>query len=173
MGLGKTLQTICMLATDHFTRIQNQNEPCPTLIVCPATLCFHWSSEIKKFISDQSLIPFVYNGTVIQRTPLKKQLLSTNLTKLQNFAIITSYEIVRSDIEMFKNFHWNYLVLDEGHAIRNAKAKTTVAIKSLKAQHRLILSGTPIQNSVLELWSLFDFLMPGFLGTCLVKLFQN
>ena len=168
MGLGKTLQTICMLATDHYQRVQSPQDPCPSLIICPATLCFHWSSEIKKFVGDKSLIPFVYNGSVMQRTPLKKQLMTTrefHPRKLQNVAVITSYEIVRSDAELFKNFHWNYLVLDEGHAIRNAKAKTTIAIKSLRAQHRLILSGTPIQNSVLELWSLFDFLMPGFLGS--------
>ena len=106
MGLGKTLQTICMLATDHFQRAQNHVAPCPSLIVCPATLCFHWSSEIKKFIKDKSLIPFVYNGSVIQRTPLKKHLTSTSLNKLQNVAVITSYEIVRSDVEMFKNFHY-------------------------------------------------------------------
>ena len=165
MGLGKTLQTICMMATDHFQRLESNQDPCPSLIICPATLCFHWSSEIKKFVQDKSLVPFVYNGSVVQRTPLKKHLTTTNQRKLHNVAVITSYEIVRSDVEMFKKFHWNYLVLDEGHAIRNAKAKTTVAIKSLRAQHRLILSGTPIQNSVLELWSLFDFLMPGFLGS--------
>ena len=82
-----------------------------------------------------------------------------------NLAVITSYEIARSDSDLFKGLHWNYLVLDEGHAIRNARTKTTLAIKSLRSNHRLILSGTPIQNSVLELWSLFDFLMPGFLGT--------
>merc|ERR1712061_695259 len=88
-----------------------------------------------------------------------------NITISCNLAVITSYEIIRSDVDLFRLCHWNYLVLDEGHAIRNAKTKTTLAIKSLQAHHRLILSGTPIQNSVLELWSLFDFLMPGFLGT--------
>ena len=61
--------------------------------------------------------------------------------------------------------NWNYMVLDEGHIIKNSKSKTTKAIKAINASHRLILSGTPIQNSVLDLWSLFDFLMPGFLGS--------
>merc|ERR1712223_835646 len=138
---------------------------CPSLIVCPATLCLHWNSEIKKFVND--LTPFVYNGNQAQRSLLKRQLLHKlqTMTKQCNLAIVTSYEVVRSDLELFKAYHWNYLVLDEGHAIRNAKTKTTIAIKSLQADHRLILSGTPIQNSVLELWSLFDFLMPGFLGS--------
>ena len=79
--------------------------------------------------------------------------------------IISSYDVVRNDLDFFVDRHWNYLVLDEGHVIKNGKTKTTIAIKQLKSLHRLILSGTPIQNSVLELWSLFDFLMPGFLGT--------
>jgi TATA-binding protein-associated factor len=84
---------------------------------------------------------------------------------LKHDVIITSYDIVRNDVEALKAFDWNYCVLDEGHIIKNPKAKLTQAIKSLRTMKRLILSGTPIQNNVLELWSLFDFLMPGFLGT--------
>lgn len=84
---------------------------------------------------------------------------------LKHDVIITSYDIIRNDVEMLKTIDWNYCVLDEGHIIKNPKAKLTQAIKSLKTMKRLILSGTPIQNNVLELWSLFDFLMPGFLGT--------
>lgn len=79
--------------------------------------------------------------------------------------IVASYDIVRKDIDFFCNIKWNYVVLDEGHIIKNGKTRTSMAIKKLVANHRLILSGTPIQNNVLELWSLFDFLMPGFLGT--------
>lgn len=78
---------------------------------------------------------------------------------------IVSYDIVRNDIDFFSNIKFNYCVLDECHIIKNGKTKVNQAIKQLKANHRLVLSGTPIQNNVLELWSLFDFLMPGFLGT--------
>ena len=92
------------------------------------------------------------------RSPVRKL-----VRKFDNFVLISSYEVVRNDLAFFSEFHWNYLILDEGHSIRNAKAKTTLAVKTLRANHRLILSGTPIQNSVLELWSLFDFLMPGFI----------
>lgn len=147
LGLGKTLQTICMISMDHWQRMHDAKKPaCPSLIVCPATLCLHWNSEIKKFVND--LTPFVYNGNQAQRSLLKRQLLYKlqTMTKQCNLAIVTSYEVVRSDLELFKAYHWNYLVLDEGHAIRNAKTKTTIAIKSLQADHRLILSGTPIQN---------------------------
>ncbi|CAK0788009.1 hypothetical protein CVIRNUC_011231 [Coccomyxa viridis] len=79
--------------------------------------------------------------------------------------LVMSYETVRADIEWIAQRQWLYCVLDEGHIIRNPKAKVTQAVKRINAQHRLILSGTPIQNNVLELWALFDFLMPGFLGT--------
>ena len=79
--------------------------------------------------------------------------------------IITSYETLRNDIVHFGKLNYNYCILDEGHIIKNTKTKLAKSIKSVRALKRLILSGTPIQNNVLELWSLFDFLMPGFLGT--------
>ena len=79
--------------------------------------------------------------------------------------IITSYEIVRGDIEFLGSIKWNYLFLDEGHVIKNTKTKTAMAIRQLVASHRVILTGTPIQNGVNELWALFDFLMPGYLGS--------
>jgi TATA-binding protein-associated factor len=143
---------------------------CPSLVICPATLCHHWSSEVEKFVPNKKdLTPFVYNGSMAQRMALKKSLLHEMALAQQaangNLVVVTSYDIVRSDVDFFNQYQWTYLVLDEGHAIRNAKTKTTLAIKSVRANHRLILSGTPIQNSVIELWSLFDFLMPGFLGT--------
>ena len=79
--------------------------------------------------------------------------------------IITSYEIVRGDVEFLGSIKWNYLFLDEGHVIKNTKTKTAMAIRQLVAAHRVILTGTPIQNGVNELWALFDFLMPGYLGS--------
>ncbi|KAF2975246.1 hypothetical protein EK904_009119 [Melospiza melodia maxima] len=79
--------------------------------------------------------------------------------------IVASYDVVRNDIDFFRNIKFNYCILDEGHVIKNGKTKLSKAVKQLTANYRIILSGTPIQNNVLELWSLFDFLMPGFLGT--------
>ena len=78
---------------------------------------------------------------------------------------MASYDVVRNDIDFFGKKKWNYCILDEGHVIKNSKTKLFKAMKQLQVNHRVILSGTPIQNNVLELWSLFDFLMPGYLGT--------
>lgn len=79
--------------------------------------------------------------------------------------MVTSYDILRNDIDNLGLRDWNYCILDEGHIIKNGKTKLTKAVKTVRAMKRLVLSGTPIQNSVLELWSIFDFLMPGFLGS--------
>lgn len=114
--------------------------------------------EVEKFLSKKYLKPLQYNGTPIEREKLRMKFKRYNL-------IVASYDIVRKDINFFGAIKWNYVILDEGHVIKNGKTRTSMAIKTLIANHRLILSGTPIQNNVLELWSLFDFLMPGFLGT--------
>ncbi|KAL8828061.1 MAG: hypothetical protein Q9170_006762 [Blastenia crenularia] len=163
MGLGKTLQTLCIVASDHHMRAEEfakTKHPdlrrLPSLIVCPPTLSGHWQQEIATYAPFLSCLAFV--GPAWDRTRLRDQLGTTDI-------VITSYEVCRNDIEVLAPFNWNYCVLDEGHLIKNPRAKTTLAVKRLASNHRLILSGTPIQNNVLELWSLFDFLMPGFLGT--------
>ncbi|VEN44259.1 unnamed protein product [Callosobruchus maculatus] len=165
MGLGKTLQSICILAGDHFYRDVRFKEakspdcaPLPSLVICPPTLTGHWVYEVEKFVKHKYLRPLQYNGSPTEREKLRPKFKRYNL-------IVASYDIVRKDIEFFSTIKWNYVILDEGHVIKNGKTRTSIAIKALKANHRLILSGTPIQNNVLELWSLFDFLMPGFLGT--------
>lgn len=163
MGLGKTLQTLCIVASDHHLRAENyaktkasEDRRLPSLIVCPPTLSGHWQQEIQQFAPFLSCMAYV--GSTADRAKLRDQLGKTDV-------VITSYDICRNDIDVFMPLNWNYCVLDEGHLIKNPKAKTSMAVKRLVSNHRLILSGTPIQNNVLELWSLFDFLMPGFLGT--------
>ena len=163
MGLGKTLQTLCIVASDHHVRAQEYAETkshdsrrLPSLIVCPPTLSGHWQQEIQQFAPFLSCLAYV--GPSSDRVRLRDQLGTTDI-------VITSYDICRNDIDLLTPFSWNYCVLDEGHLIKNPRAKTSMAVKRLASNHRLILSGTPIQNNVLELWSLFDFLMPGFLGT--------
>ncbi|XP_012935979.1 TATA-binding protein-associated factor 172 [Aplysia californica] len=165
MGLGKTLQSICVLATDHLERADRHKEsqdpdckPLPSIVVCPPTLVGHWVYEVNKFIDLTYLSPFMYVGPPAERLRLQKQVPQHNL-------IVASYDVVRNDIDFFSSVRWNYCILDEGHIIRNGKTKLAKATKRLICNHRLILSGTPIQNNVLDLWSLFDFLMPGFLGT--------
>ncbi|KAI9806292.1 MAG: TATA-binding protein-associated factor mot1 [Sarcosagium campestre] len=163
MGLGKTLQTLCIVASDHHLRAEEyaksqapDSRRLPSIIVCPPTLSGHWQQEIKTYAPFLSCLAYV--GAPADRQRLRSRLGSTDI-------VITSYDICRNDADILAPMNWNYCVLDEGHLIKNPRAKVTMAVKRLLCNHRLILSGTPIQNNVLELWSLFDFLMPGFLGT--------
>ncbi|KAI5107880.1 TATA-binding protein-associated factor 172, partial [Silurus meridionalis] len=165
MGLGKTLQSICILAGDHYLRAQEYARtkaadccPLPSIVVCPPTLTGHWVDEVGKFCAKEYLNPLHYTGPPTERARLQHQVKKHNL-------VVASYDVVRNDIDFFRNIKFNYCILDEGHVIKNGKTKLSKAIKQLSANYRVILSGTPIQNNVLELWSLFDFLMPGFLGT--------
>ncbi|XP_077979914.1 TATA-binding protein-associated factor 172-like [Glandiceps talaboti] len=165
MGLGKTLQSLCIVAGDHVDREQKYKvsqrpdcAPLPSLVVCPPTLTGHWVYEVEKFVTPQYLNPLHYTGPPVERLRLRGKVKKHNL-------VVASYDIVRNDIDFFKGIDWNYCILDEGHIIKNGKTKLSKAVKQLNANHRVILSGTPIQNNVIELWSLFDFLMPGFLGT--------
>ncbi|PNY27906.1 helicase mot1 [Tolypocladium capitatum] len=162
MGLGKTLQTLCIVASDHHQRQEEfaktqapDARRLPSLIVCPPTLSGHWQQEIKAYAPFLSVTAYV--GPPSERKAMKHRLGETDI-------VITSYDVCRNDTDTLQEHTWNYLVLDEGHLIKNPKAKITQAVKRLVSNHRLILTGTPIQNNVLELWSLFDFLMPGFLG---------
>ncbi|KND94759.1 putative helicase mot1 [Tolypocladium ophioglossoides CBS 100239] len=162
MGLGKTLQTLCIVASDHHQRQEEfaktqapDARRLPSLIVCPPTLSGHWQQEIKAYAPFLSVTAYV--GPPAERKAMKSRLGKTDI-------VITSYDVCRNDTDILEEHNWNYMVLDEGHLIKNPKAKITQAVKRLVSNHRLILTGTPIQNNVLELWSLFDFLMPGFLG---------
>lgn len=163
MGLGKTLQSICILSSKHFERAKKYKETqspdavhLPSLIICPPTLTGHWYYEILKYADNLKPIMFVGNARERQRLVPKLK---------KHDIVITSYEVARNEVATLEEFNWHYCILDEGHVIKNAKTKLTKAVKCIRANHRLILSGTPIQNNVLELWSLFDFLMPGFLGS--------
>ncbi|KAG8699789.1 TATA-binding protein-associated factor mot1, partial [Ceratobasidium sp. 395] len=163
MGLGKTLQSICILASKHHERAERYKATkspdsvhIPSLIICPTTLTGHWHAEITKYTNNLKALRYV--GTSRDRQRLVDQIQHQDV-------VIASYDSVRNDIANLSQFNWHYCILDEGHQIKNGKTKITQAVKMINAHHRLLLSGTPIQNNVLELWSLFDFLMPGFLGT--------
>lgn len=163
MGLGKTLQTICIVSSDHHIRAEKFAETesvefrkIPTLIICPPSLTGHWEQEINQYAPFLKVL--VYAGGPSIRSSLRSEIPNNDI-------IVTSYDVCRNDVEFITQYDYNYCVLDEGHIIKNAASKLTKSVKKVRAEHRLILSGTPIQNNVLELWSLFDFLMPGFLGT--------
>ncbi len=148
MGLGKTLQAITFLA---YVR-EKYGSP-TSLIVCPTSLIFNWENEIKKFAPD--LKYHLYYGTARSFTQ-------------EDFAqydvVITSYGIVRNDIETLGSYRWEYVVLDESQAIKNPDAISTKAVHLLKARNRLILSGTPMQNNTYDIYAQFHFLNPGLLG---------
>ena len=148
MGLGKTIQVLTLLLSQY----EDDTPKLPSLLVVPTTLIFNWEMEIGKFA--RRLRYRVHAGKERGET----------LDVRGCHLVITSYAILRRDVELFKETGWNYLILDEAQAVKNPEAQITKAVKSISALKRLSLSGTPVENSPLDLWSHFDFLMPGFLG---------
>ena len=146
MGLGKTLQTIALLGT--------LEEQSPFLIVCPKSLIYNWQNEFQMW--DNSIKAIVLTGTPQERESTLKA------NEHNRVALITSYDSLRNDSSFYEGVHFAAIVLDEGQNIANVYAKKTKAVKNLDASHRFVLTGTPIQNSLADLWSIFDFMMPGY-----------
>ncbi len=149
MGLGKTVMTLAML--------QGQKEagaPDPTLLVMPTSLLYNWELEARKFTP--SLRVMVYTGTYRDK----------NTAQFDGYdLILTSYGIVRIDIDLLSDYRFNYVILDESQAIKNPSSHITKAVMQLNAANRLILTGTPLENSTLDLWSQMSFINPGLLGS--------
>lgn len=166
MGLGKTLQTICILAMNRENLTKEKKPILNSLVVCPSTLVCHWTQQISMFCATEVLSGISFPTTKPARVAFVERLVAAAKEGERGPAdvIIVSYDVLRSHAEIFQRLRFDYCVLDEGHAIRNPNGSLAKACKSIRANHRLILTGTPIQNSALDLWSLFDFLMPGYLG---------
>lgn len=147
MGLGKTLETISLL--------DSINSDLPSIIISPKSLIYNWEKELLKWPT--TLIPYVINGNKGER----KNILNNNFKP--GVVFIISYDTLRNDLELFENKEFNYAILDEAQAIKNMQALKTKSVKKINAMHRLVLTGTPIENSVADLWSIFDFLMPNYL----------
>ena len=144
MGLGKSIQTIKFIS-------QNRGK---TLIVVPTSLIYNWENEFNKF--GQDLKYLIINGNQIERYEL--------LEKINDYdVLITTYGLLRNDIEKYLEYEFDNFIIDEAQNIKNAFSQTTEAVKKIKAKTKFALTGTPIENSILELWSIFDFIMPGFL----------
>ena len=146
MGLGKTIQTLALLL-----KLKDQG---PSLIVAPTSLCHNWSSESASFTPDLNVK--AYTGT--ERTDLLSGLRSGDI-------LICSYGLILQDIDLLKDINWNVIVLDEAQMVKNSGTLRSKSIKLLQSKSRVALSGTPVENHVGELWNIFDFLNPGFLGT--------
>ncbi|KAI1731655.1 DNA repair and recombination protein RAD26 [Ditylenchus destructor] len=152
MGLGKTLQVLSLLAIDS-EKDALESSGMGSLIVCPKTLMTHWCNE--------------WNNYFPNKKPMQQWMgnIATKKIKQGSDCIyVASYEDVRNQ-KVFSDARWNYVILDEGHCIRNPNSQLFKAISSLVSKHRLILSGTPVQNSPADLWALFTFLMPGYLSS--------
>lgn len=148
MGLGKTIEIIALIDT-----IKNEK---PILIVCPTSLVFNWESEFQRFLPNRK--PKIINGSALERANQINDIKNTDI-------IIASYESVRIDIEKFANINYELLIADEAQYLKNPQAYKTIAMKKLNSRAIFALSGTPIENNILDLWSIFDFILPGFLST--------
>ncbi|MDX9957113.1 MAG: DEAD/DEAH box helicase, partial [Spirochaetia bacterium] len=152
MGLGKTVQAAALLlklAEDQLLR--------PALIVAPVTVLHNWTAELERFAP--SLRPFIHHGP--GRTSTAAELAAMLLT---HDIVLTSYQTLRSDIQRFAATEWGLCLLDEAQMVKNPEAAVSRAVRSLRARVRLILTGTPVENRPLDLWSHFAFLNPGLLG---------
>ncbi len=148
MGLGKSLQVLTLIKSLKAEGTLAR----PALLVAPKTLLFNWELEIRKFAPDISAYAFAGPARIRSAEHLRKYDL-----------ILTSYGMVRNETPLLCSLEWEYVILDEAQAIKNADTVTSRAVKHLPAAARLSITGTPVENSAADLWSQFDFLMPGFL----------
>lgn len=151
MGLGKTLQAIAAISQSKLEKSNTQS-----LIVCPTSLVYNWKEEFHKF--NPTLNVLVIDAIPSQRKKLLK-------TVDQYDVVVTSYNLLQKDVEAYKEILFDYVVLDEAQHIKNRGTRNAKSVKMIQATHKLILTGTPIENSLEELWSLFDFLLPGLLSS--------
>lgn len=155
MGLGKTLQVITLLLSK--SRIaKKEKKKIKSLIVCPASLVYNWEEEFKRFAPEMDVK--TVTGTQTER---KKLLSSKKLPEV----FVTSYDLLKRDIGSYEEIDFDFEIIDEAQFIKNASAAATKSVKVINAVHRFALTGTPIENRLSELWSIFDYLMPGFLYT--------
>ncbi|XP_075466382.1 LOW QUALITY PROTEIN: DNA excision repair protein ERCC-6, partial [Ascaphus truei] len=166
MGLGKTIEIIAFLAGLSYSRMRTRGSGYrfeglgPSIIVCPATVMNQWVTEFHAWWPPFRVAVLHDTGTHAgQKVKLIREL------GTGRGVLITSYSYVRLMQEELQRHFWHYIILDEGHKIRNPNAGVTMACKQFRTPHRIILSGSPMQNNLRELWSLFDFVFPGKLGT--------
>ncbi|POM77347.1 DNA excision repair protein ERCC-6, partial [Phytophthora palmivora] len=181
MGLGKTVQLATFLGSLHRARRLRT-----VLLLCPASVLLQWVRELHKWVPWMRVVLLHASGTGVN-TSSSSECYEELIDEVFRFedgmsdaedetgvrederteggVVISTYENVRQYQSLFLTREWDYVVLDEGHRIRNPDAETTLVCKQLRTVHRIILSGTPIQNRLRELWSLFDFVYPGRLGT--------
>ncbi|KAA5546553.1 DEAD/DEAH box helicase [Adhaeribacter rhizoryzae] len=148
MGLGKTVQTLAMLQFQKENGAQSAS-----LLVMPTSLIYNWANEAQRFTPGLRILN--YTGTYREKT----------VSQFKHYdLILTSYGIVRLDKELLKGYLFDYIILDESQSIKNPSSNTSLAVRELKSKHKLILTGTPVENSTMDLWSQMSFINPGLLG---------
>ena len=157
MGLGKTVQVLAMLQERRARPADGKGRRAPSLAVVPKSLVFNWIEEAKRFTPELRVLDY----TGLQRGPLADDFDRYDL-------VITTYGTMQRDIVKLKDLRFDYAILDESQAIKNAHSQRAKACRLLKADHRLAMTGTPVENHLGELWSLLEFLNPGMLGTASV-----
>ncbi|MEK6263459.1 MAG: DEAD/DEAH box helicase, partial [Clostridium sp.] len=150
MGLGKTLQAIAFIQSE----VEQSDNKQPSLVICPTSLVYNWKDELEKFAP--SLNSIVVSGNKIQREEQKQNIQDADV-------VITSYALIRRDLESYEKVTFRYCFLDEAQQIKNFNSLNARSVKCIKALGKFALTGTPIENSLTELWSIFDFIMPGYL----------
>lgn len=148
MGLGKTIQMIAFILSE-----KNEYKG-SAIVICPTSLIYNWQKEILKFAPELSCA--VITGNAKERLDIFKEQSNADV-------FLITYDTLKRDIENFLDFQFNLIILDEAQYIKNPATKTALAVKTLKGNHRFALTGTPIENSLSELWSIFDFILPGHL----------
>lgn len=187
MGLGKTVQVTAFLGALHFSNMYK-----PSIVVCPVTLLRQWKREVQKWyprfhveilhdsaqnISSEKKQTKSSESEDLSDSDIEENLLPKKTKKTKKWEslvnrvlrsesglLLTTYEQLKLLADVLLDIEWGYAVLDEGHRIRNPNAEVTLICKQLQTVHRLIMTGSPIQNKLAELWSLFDFVFPGKLG---------
>ena len=155
MGLGKTVQTLTLLQN-----VQSAEKGTASLLIMPTSLVYNWEMEAKKFTPELNILN--YTGTNRDKDPSKFAAYDL---------VITSYGIVRLDIDLLQQYYFNYVILDESQAIKNPGSNIAKVVRTLNGKNRLILTGTPLENSTMDLWSQMDFINPGLLGS--ISYFKN
>ena len=158
MGLGKTIQTVAL-----FCYLYEMGVPGPFLVVAPLSTVPNWVNEFKRFAPTVPVV--LYHGNqqerYLLRRKLEEEVTSEELDgKLMRNVIVTSYEIAMNDRAAFSSIMWRYIVVDEGHRLKNMNCRLIKELKQYHSANRLLLTGTPLQNNLSELWSLLNFLLP-------------
>lgn len=150
MGLGKTLQVLALIL------FEKEKNKAPALVIAPTSLVYNWVLEAEKFAPELKVVAI--SGTQVQRKPLLEKIGEYDL-------VITSYPLIRRDIEAYRKHSFSFCIIDEAQHVKNHYTQSAKAIRKISAKNRFALTGTPMENSLMELWSIFDFIMPNYLFT--------